>query len=176
MRHNILIGIPMFTKMSAYPLTLELTDDLGQARPIAANVQVISGGYGRQTIKIADSELLAPAVEEEEISLLAHRNRQASASERTWADGLSLPASRAHQRRLWHVAFLQWKSFQSLPRWRGLRWRAWHVDPWRRPMATVVMVDRLQIRGNTTVIDHGWGLFTLYAHQDETLVALRAPR
>ena len=35
---------------------------------------------------------------------------------------------------------------------------------------TVVMVDRLRIRGNTTLIDHGWGLYTLYAHQDETLV------
>ena len=34
----------------------------------------------------------------------------------------------------------------------------------------VVMVERLLIRGNTTLIDHGWGLFTLYAHQDDTLV------
>ena len=33
------------------------------------------------------------------------------------------------------------------------------------------MVVRLNIRGNATLIDHGWGLFTLYAHQQGTLVS-----
>lgn len=172
MRHNILIGIPMFTKMSAYPLTLELTDDLGQSHQIAANVQVISGGYGRQTIKIADSELLAPAVEEEEFSLLAHATAGFSL-ERTWTDGLSLPAAAPIN-----------AVFGTLRSYNGSPFNRYHggVDfagaPGTSILAaadgTVVMVDRLQIRGHTTVIDHGWGLFTLYAHQDETLVALRA--
>ena len=94
-RHNILVGVPMFTKMSVYPLTLELREDASEstvAVTIAANVQVISGGYGRQTIKIADSELLAPATEEEEYSLLA-RLTSSFEPERLWIDSLSLPAA-----------------------------------------------------------------------------------
>ena len=34
----------------------------------------------------------------------------------------------------------------------------------------VVLADALNIRGKTTVIDHGQGIFTLYAHQRDILV------
>jgi murein DD-endopeptidase MepM/ murein hydrolase activator NlpD len=36
----------------------------------------------------------------------------------------------------------------------------------------VVMVDTLNIYGNFTVIDHGWGVFSAYAHQTETYVVV----
>jgi murein DD-endopeptidase MepM/ murein hydrolase activator NlpD len=34
----------------------------------------------------------------------------------------------------------------------------------------VVLVESLIVRGNATVIDHGWGVYTAYAHQSEILV------
>lgn len=34
----------------------------------------------------------------------------------------------------------------------------------------VVYIDSLLLHGNTTLIDHGWGVYTLYAHQSEILV------
>ena len=171
-RHNILVGIPMFTEMSVYPLTLELMDEAGDSATAGANVQIITGGYGRQTIKIADSELLAPAVEEEEFSLLAGLTAGFS-PERFWTDSLSLPAAAPI-----NAVFGTLRSYNGSPfdRYHG------GVDfagaPGTSILAaadgTVVMADRLQIRGNTTLIDHGWGLYTLYAHQDETLVELGA--
>ncbi len=171
-RHNILVGVPMFTKMSVYPLSLELWDDKSQSRSITANVQVISGGYGRQTINIADSELLAPAVEEEEFARLA-RLTSGFTPERRWANSLSLPAAAPIN------AF-----FGTLRSYNGSPFDRYHggVDfagaPGTSILAAadgvVLMVDRLNIRGNSTLIDHGWGLYTLYAHQDETLVDLGA--
>ena len=168
-RHNILIGIPLFTNMDVYALTLELKDNSGKSIPISANAQVISGGYGRQTIKIADSELLAPAVEEEEFALLA-RVAGPVTGERAWINSLSLPAAAPI-----NAVFGTLRSYNGSPfdRYHG------GVDfagaPGTAILAAangvVAMVDRLQIRGNTTVIDHGWGLYTLYAHQDEILVA-----
>lgn len=169
-RHNILIGIPMFTELNVYPMTLELQDDFGQSTQIGANVQVIAGGYGRQTIRISDSELLAPAVEEEETALLALFTYQFT-PERSWINSLSLPAAAPI-----NAVFGTLRSYNGSPfdRYHG------GVDfagaPGTSIMAaadgTVVMAERLHIRGNTTMIDHGWGLFTLYAHQDETLVQL----
>ena len=34
----------------------------------------------------------------------------------------------------------------------------------------VVFAERLQIRGNATIIDHGWGVFSGYWHQSEIIV------
>ena len=39
----------------------------------------------------------------------------------------------------------------------------------------VALIDPLTVRGNTLVIDHGHGIYTLYAHLSEILVA-RTPR
>ena len=169
-RHNILIGIPMFTAMDVYALSLELADGLGQVSSAGANAQVISGGYGRQTITIADSELLAREVEEEEVARLA-RATAPFTNERAWQNSLSLPAAAPI-----NAAFGTWRSYNGSPfdRYHG------GVDfagaPGTSILAAadgvVVMVERLQIRGVTTVIDHGWGLYTLYAHQEEALVAV----
>jgi murein DD-endopeptidase MepM/ murein hydrolase activator NlpD len=35
----------------------------------------------------------------------------------------------------------------------------------------VVYTGSLPIRGNTTIVNHGWGIYTLYAHQSEYLVS-----
>jgi murein DD-endopeptidase MepM/ murein hydrolase activator NlpD len=37
---------------------------------------------------------------------------------------------------------------------------------------TVVFTEATVVRGNATVIDHGWGVYTAYAHQSEILVAV----
>ena len=34
----------------------------------------------------------------------------------------------------------------------------------------IVFVDPLDVRGNVTIIDHGWGVFTVYCHQTEQYV------
>jgi murein DD-endopeptidase MepM/ murein hydrolase activator NlpD len=36
----------------------------------------------------------------------------------------------------------------------------------------VVFTEELKVRGNTTIIDHGWGIFTAYLHQSEFDVAV----
>ena len=168
LRHSILLGIPMFTEKNVYPLSFELMDQASQQYAVAAAVQVMSGGYGRQTLTIDDSDLLAPAVEEEETALLTSLTERFTPL-RYWAQSLSLPAAAPI-----NAVFGTLRSYNGSPfdRYHG------GVDfagaPGTAVLAAadgmVVMVDRLQIRGNTTLIDHGWGLYTLYAHQDETLI------
>ena len=69
-RHNILIAVPMFTEKAVYPLTLSVQNAAEEIVSISANLQVISGGYWRQSLTINDSELVTPAVEDAEIALL----------------------------------------------------------------------------------------------------------
>ncbi len=45
------------------------------------------------------------------------------------------------------------------------------LKPINAPAAgQVVLADTLHIRGITTVIDHGWGVYSLFAHQTESYV------
>ena len=167
-RHNILVGVPMFTETAVYPLTLEIQNGNDESQTVAANLQVIGGGYGYRTITINDSELLAPAVEEAEIALLLEQTSVFTA-ERSWNNSLSLPAAAAM-----NAVFGTLRSYNGGEYDRYHRGADFAGAPGTSVLAAadgrVTMVDRLQIRGNTTVIDHGWGVFTLYAHQQETLV------
>ena len=167
-RHNIFAGVPMYTETTIYPLTLQLQVGESDALEIAANLQVVSGGYGYQTITLNNNDLLAPAVEDEEIKRLTQL-MSGFAPERHWENSLSLPAAAAM-----NAVFGTQRSYN------GGEYNRYHrgVDfagaPGTSVLAaaagTVVMADRLLIRGNTTIIDHGWGVFTLYAHQREALV------
>ena len=167
-RHNIIVGVPMFTETAIHPLTLQLQGGENEALAITANLQVVGGGYGYQTITINNSDLLAPAIEEAEIERITQLV-SGFRRDRHWRDSLSLPAAAAMN-----------AIFGTLRSYNGGEYNRYHrgVDFAGAPgtailaaaAGTVAMVDRLRIRGNTTIIDHGWGVYTLYAHQRETLV------
>ena len=46
------------------------------------------------------------------------------------------------------------------------------VDIYAPAPGKVVFIDLLKIRGNATVIDHGWGVYSAYGHQSEILVSV----
>jgi murein DD-endopeptidase MepM/ murein hydrolase activator NlpD len=45
------------------------------------------------------------------------------------------------------------------------------VDIYAPAPGVVVFTGEMIVRGNSTVIDHGWGVYTAYAHQSEILVS-----
>ena len=167
--HNILIGIPMFTEPNIYKLSLNISDARGENTPIKLNMQVIAGGYGRQTITIENEDLLSLTVEDEEISLLV-RTTSGFNPIKSWGNSLSLPAAATMN-----------GVFGTLRSYNGSAYDRFHrgVDfagaPGTPVLAaadgTVVLADALNIRGNAIIIDHGWGVYTLYAHQNTLLVS-----
>ena len=169
-RHNVLVGIPMFTGQDIYPLRLDLVDEEGTAVAIAANLQIIAGGNGYQNITINNTELLSPAIESEELALMS-RVTSPFSEEKYWEASLSLPAAATMNAR-----------FGTLRSYNGSAYDRYHrgVD-FAGATGTailaaadgiVVLADTLNIRGRATVIDHGWGLYTVYAHQNSIQVSL----
>lgn len=167
--HNILLTIPMFIEPNIYELSLNIIDTQGTSTPITANIQVISGGYGRQTITIENEDLLSEAVENEEIDLIVRTTKKFNPV-KSWGDSLSLPAAATM-----NGVFGTIRSYNGSPFNRFHRGVDFAGAPGTPVLAaangTVVIADALNIRGNTVVIDHGWGVYTLYAHQNILNVA-----
>ena len=169
LQHNIIVGIPMFTQQDVYPLRLTLSGDDGVVVPINANLQVIGGGYGYQNITIGNSELLSEAIEVTEKNLLVGTTQHFNPA-KYWEDSIGLPAAAPMN------AF-----FGALRSYNGSAYDRYHhgVDfagPSGTPVlaaadGTVVLADALRIRGNAIIVDHGWGLYTLYAHLNSMLVS-----
>lgn len=166
--HNVLIGIPMFTEPNIYELSLNLVDTVGVNTPITLNMQVIAGGYGRQTINIENENLLSQTVEDEEINLLVRTTSQFNPV-KSWGNSLSLPAAATM-----NGVFGTLRSYNGSPFNRFHRGVDFAGVPGTPVLSaadgTVVIADTLNIRGNAIVIDHGWGVYTLYAHQNTLLV------
>lgn len=163
-QHHIRIGIPMFTEQEVYPLTLNMVDAAGVSMPIDVHLQVVGGSYGHQNISINNDDLLTLAVENEEIELLAGLTSEFN-SDASWTNSLGLPAAAPM-----NGVFGTRRSYNGSPYNRFHRGAdfagATGTSVLAAAAGTVVLADTLNIRGNTTVIDHGWGLYTVYAHQN----------
>ncbi len=169
-RHTILVGVPMFTAAGIYPLTLTLTDSNGQVTLLNINVQVLAGNYGSETINLlADrSGLLDPNVENAELQLLQNVMGVFTPT-RQFSGPMGLPAA---------AAMTSWygskRSYNGGPFDRFHSGTDFAGAPGTPVLAAapgyVVLADTLNVRGNATVIDHGWGVFTGYWHQTEIYV------
>ena len=46
------------------------------------------------------------------------------------------------------------------------------IEIWAPAPGIVIYSELLEVRGNATIIDHGWGIYSLYFHQSETKVSV----
>lgn len=168
--HTILVGIPIFTESGVYPLVLSVS---GSSAPVSvdANIQVVGGGYGSEYINLlADrNDLLDTNVETAELNLLKGIMSN-TATPRYFSGPLGLPAAAAMT-----------SPFGTRRSYNGGGFDRFHAgadfagapgSPVIAPApGVVVMADTLNVRGNATIIDHGWGVYTGYWHQTEIYVS-----
>lgn len=165
-----LVGVPLFTEPGIYPLFLNVT---GGAEPLSLNVniQVLGGLYGSEYINLLDdrTDLLDPNVEAAEMALL--ERVMASVTPTRYFDGpMGLPA-----------AATMTSPFGTRRSYNGDGFNRFHAGadfagvPGTPVLASapgvVVMADTLNVRGNATIIDHGWGVYSGYWHQTEQYVS-----
>lgn len=169
-QHIALIGIDRFTTPGVYPLSLEAQTPDGARTAWTFRVQVSSGGYSAEyiTLDAALQDLLNPDITEPEWQRVTAITSTLT-PQRYFEGVMGLPSSGAitsqyGTQRTYNDGALN--TFHNGTDFGGAPGTA-VVAP---AAGVVVLAEPLQVRGNATIIDHGWGVFTGYWHQAELYV------
>jgi murein DD-endopeptidase MepM/ murein hydrolase activator NlpD len=167
-------GVHALLDPGVYPLRLEATLPDGTIQSFEQMVLVTSGGYLSEDIPLNDPSTLDPAVTEPEMQNINSLTSVFTPT-RYWNGVFTSPAvdptcftSRYGTRRLYKVinSDIELPGFHS-----GLDFCGGEGLQIFAPAAgRVVFSAPLTVRGNATIIDHGWGVYSGFWHQSQTYV------
>jgi murein DD-endopeptidase MepM/ murein hydrolase activator NlpD len=162
-------GVQALMPTNVFPLTIQGTMPDNSTFEFSQLVAVKDGGYGSEKLYVAPSSL-DPTINEAEINHLELITSQAS-TEKIWVGVFQNPVKFGSEIK---SVFGTRRSFNGSPydyyhSGVDFGWDA-GVEILAPSKGVVESVGFLQIRGNVTIIDHGWGIYTLYAHQDKVFV------
>ncbi len=171
-QHYALFGIHAFANQGVYPMVLTATADDGTQTTFTTLVRVDAGGYGAEEISLdtTQQDLLNPQVTGPEWERFA-RVMSSFTAQRYFEGMMGLPSAGAISsqfgtRRAYNGGVLN--TFHS-----GADFATGPGSPITAPAAgMVVLTEKLPVRGNCTIIDHGWGVVTAYFHQSAIYVAV----
>ncbi len=169
--HTLLRGVPMFVDPGQRSLRVTATSANANAA-VELPITIVSGRYVTTNIALSANQqaLLAPAVEEFELGTLRTLTAQIS-TPRAFTGLMSLPAAAPM-----NAPFGTRRSYNGGVADRYHNGADFATPPGSPVFAAaagrVVLADLLNIRGNSVLIDHGWGVFTLYAHLNTINVRL----
>ncbi len=170
--HILLVGIPVGTAAAVYPLQLTLTDAAGSQTPLSMNIQIAAGNYRRESLTVTGdrARLLDPVIEDAELNHLREVTSVFTPT-RYFEGAMGLPTAAPLSSPFGSSRSYNGEGFSRVHT--GADFAAAAGSPILAPAAGVVaFVGPLDVRGNVTIIDHGWGVFTVYCHQSEQYVAV----
>jgi len=164
------VGVPALMIPGVYPFTLTLTDANNNKQTITRQIVIGNGGYYSERITLpADQlDLLDPKVTQPELEKVLALVAPVT-PKRYLTAPLGLP-----------VAAAVTSQYGTRRSYNGGPYDQFHTGtdfmgtvgaPIYAPApGKVVFTGQLYVRGNATIIDHGWGIYTGYWHQSEFLV------
>jgi murein DD-endopeptidase MepM/ murein hydrolase activator NlpD len=162
-RYLALLGLSPLLEPGAYTATVSLQVSAEEVLAIDLPLRVAAGRYDYERIDLPPDRqsLLDPALsqlESEKIEVL----RSLQSPDRYWSRPFAMPfpgsvTSYYGSRRSYGYGFTSYHA--------GTDFRAEVGDPVLAPApGTVVLAERLVVRGNAVMIDHGWGVLSGYWH------------
>ncbi|GAB5491116.1 MAG: hypothetical protein Phog2KO_13310 [Phototrophicaceae bacterium] len=153
-----------------YPISIIIRLEDGTTVNFADSITIESSGYIRQVFEVPSTlgYLIDPAVERNEFARIDSLVENFSL-ERYWTDSAwSLPIASPYS-----SSFGQYRILNEAVQTRHTGWD--QSAPVGTPISTmsdgvVVFANQLDIRGNYVLIDHGWGIYTGYAHMSQMIV------
>jgi murein DD-endopeptidase MepM/ murein hydrolase activator NlpD len=135
-------------------------------------IYVKDGGYPYEIVPVADQSLTDPTITQPEEDQLKALMANMTPT-KLWDGQFSSPVDAAYTE-CWPSTFGRRRSYNGSAftyMHAGLDFCGQVGHSIYAPGAgKVVFVGTFPVRGNTTVIDHGWGIFTVYGHQSEIKV------
>lgn len=166
-------GIHALLDPGVYPLQLDAAFPDGTTQSFEQMVLVESGGFQKESLSVP-TEFIDPAVtgpEDKQVQSIT----APLTNNKYWQDKFSLPVSLPYCIKDW---FGVRRSFN------GSDYNYFHsgvdfgicsqehpFDIYAAAPGMVVFAGPLNVRGNATFLDHGWGVYTGYFHQDEIYVS-----
>lgn len=167
-------GIYALVEAGLYPLEVSGQLDDGREFAFSQRVLVRSSNYPFDPPLVVDPSTVDPAVTEPENEQLLALTSVAG-EERLWEGQFASPVDELYKD-CWPSRFGNRRSYNGSAYdffHSGLDFCGSPGDKIFAPSAgQVVFAGPLTVRGNTTVIDHGWGVYTVYMHQSEIKVQL----
>lgn len=163
-------GIPLYAETGTFDLTLAGTLADGTPFSFTQPVRIASGGYESETLTVNDPALLNPELSEREMQQV-YDMVMAATPEKRWAGYWGAPHP--------YINVIN-SSFGIHRSYNNGEYENYHygvdfgggvgIEIWAPAPGTVVFAGPLDVRGNVTIIDHGWGVYTGYFHQSQILV------
>jgi murein DD-endopeptidase MepM/ murein hydrolase activator NlpD len=165
-------GIHAMTTPGLYPLTLSGQLQDGTPFGFSQMVSVLPGDFNYETLAV-DPETVDPANTKPEDELWNGLTQEAT-PQRLWEDVFLFPVSRLSAD-CYPSFYGSRRSYNGSPFnyfHTGLDFCYSSIEPqiYAPASGVVVFTGELTVRGNATMIDHGWGMYTGYMHQSEILV------
>ncbi|HLO17025.1 MAG TPA: peptidoglycan DD-metalloendopeptidase family protein [Anaerolineales bacterium] len=167
-------GVDALLEPGVYPLLIEATLPNGSKQSFEQMVLLTSGNYATEDILLNDPSTIDPAVTEPEMKNLIAITTPAT-STRYWSNVFTSPStypdcftSRYGTRRTYKVI----NSDTEVPGYHsGLDFCGGEgLQIFAPAPGKVVFAAPLTVRGNATIIDHGWGVYSGIWHQSQILV------
>lgn len=165
-------GVHAMAPPGLYPLTIQVVLDDSTQLNFMQSVLIVEGGYVFDPVLYVDPTTIDPTVTKPEDAQWTALSSPAS-TKKYWDNIFSIPVdqvfadcipSKFGNRRSYNESAYTY--FHT-----GLDFCGGEGDPIYSPEAgVVVFAGSLTVRGNATLIDHGWGVYSGFMHQSEILV------
>jgi murein DD-endopeptidase MepM/ murein hydrolase activator NlpD len=158
-----LLGIDRLAEADLYPLVITTTEAAtGREAHFTQPLAVRSGNYTSEALTV-NPETVDPAVTVPELAQVQALVMPVTA-ERLWNGVFLLPSVGGLTSRFGTLRGYNGGTFSDYHR--GIDFSGGDDRPITAPAAGVVIfAGQLIVRGNATIIDHGWGVYTGYWHQ-----------
>ncbi len=169
-------GVHAMLEPGVYPLHLDATLPDGSIQSYEQMVLVASGDYRYVALDVTDQTTLDPAVTEPENQLILSVVTPVTVN-RHWQEQFRIPVDDVPNNI--SAEFGQRRTYNN-----GL-YNGWHsgvdycicseahpYDIYAPAPGVVVLSEKLFVRGNATIINHGWGVYSGFWHQEESYVVV----
>ena len=168
-------GVHAMLEPGVYPLRLEATLPDGSKQSFEQLVLVISGNYPEDPLLYVDAGTIDPAIIAPEDQLIESTVQEAT-PEKLWNGSFGTPASLYAESTYFTSRYGSRRKYIGLES--DLTYQGFHTGldfgggtglPITAPAAgrVVLTAPDLVVRGNATMIDHGWGVYSGFWHQSE---------